>query len=67
MNIVRIVEPEINTHKYIFLEQIMVSDTKKTAAVQPLTSHLKNHPSKTNKVIRDTAGEARMKLGDVLP
>ena len=38
-------------------EQILEAIPNKTAAVQPLTSHLKNHPSKTNKTSRALQGK----------
>ena len=44
-----------------YLEQIQEATPHRTTAVQPLTSHLKNHPSKMNK-IWDTAREARVNL-----
>ena len=38
-------------HKNVtsYFEQILETTSHKTVAVQPLTSHLKNHPSKMNK------------------
>ena len=43
-------EPHKNTTSYF--EQILEATSIKTTAVRPLTSYLKNHPSKTNKTCR---------------
>ena len=43
---------------YVLFEQFLEATLHKTAAIQPLTSHLTNHPSKTNKMW-DTAVETR--------
>ena len=42
---------------YPCFKQILEAVPYKTAAVQPLTSHLTNHPSKTSKKCLGTAGE----------
>ena len=34
----------------MYFEQILEAAPHKTTPVQPLTSHLKNHPSKMNKI-----------------
>ena len=49
---------DLHENAMSYFEQILEATPHKTAAVQPLTSHLKNHTGKTNKMW-DAAGEAR--------
>ena len=41
---------ELHKNTTSYLEQILGATYHETAAVRPLASHLKNHPSKTNKI-----------------
>ena len=49
---------ELHKNATNYLEQILEAASHKTAAVQQLTSHFKNHVNKMKKMC-DTAGEAR--------
>ena len=44
------VRRELHKNSTSYFEQILGATPYETAAVWPPTSHLKNHPSKTNKI-----------------
>ena len=43
---------ELHQNSTSYIEQILETTQHKTIAIRPLTSHLKNYPSKTNKTCR---------------
>ena len=49
-----------NKNATCYFEQILSTIPHNTTAVQPLSSHLTNHPSKTNKICGGTVEKARM-------
>ena len=53
---------ELHKNAMCYFEQILKATPLKTAAVPPLTSHLKNYPSTMNKDIRNTAREVKTSL-----
>ena len=44
---------QLHKNAMSYIEQILEATFHKTAALWPPTSHLKNHPNKTNKTLRE--------------
>ena len=65
-NTEKVARQELHKNAACCLEQILEATPHKTAAIRPSTSHLTNHPSKTNKTWRALLEKWRQLLSNVL-